>query len=137
MSFLARHRCSICGLHYETAQLAATCEARGVHPGFPIGLMLRLPEHPDLACAIAGNEIEGHWNRPAVWICRDNGYGDSLGKDSCRGNAEPPIEALRPEHAADPTRPPFPRLVAWLREQGIPVRWWDGECVREEGPEYA
>lgn len=112
--------CEICGGKYFEAAHAEECEARGVPANLlPVGL-LEMGEPGDfyddkLAFSIAGSRIEGHSVGYCLWACRDNGNGDSLGKDVCGNGGCMFAAEFSPRWL---NRPPMIRLIKWMRENG-------------------
>lgn len=132
------YECEICGSEYDRRNDAETCEARGVFDpdkvGHPVGMIFgnhepeSLYRHITFAVAAyvrreAGHRM-AHYGEFYQWACRDNQYGDSVGKETCG----PHEHRLNQYNAKiDRTAPHFKRMVAWLKSQGIAPTIWDGE----------
>lgn len=128
---ITRYQCEICGGTYSTAKEARGCEAQGIDPSYPVGLLSQEDKDgfygPKLAFALAELHPHGHYATASLWACRDNGAGDSLGEYTCgSGNS------YRPEEFREwwLKTPPMKRLIAWLRSQNItPMVWVKGKAV--------
>lgn len=120
-----RYRCDICRRVYETQSDATRCEASGKPQEIPVGALLGDPwdesshHSHNLAFAVAG-ALKGnpHDCRQILWACRDNGSGDSLGKETCGGETIR-LENLPHLSEHDLEHPTFVRLIAWLRARKI------------------
>lgn len=126
------YECEICRMRYRSAESAAECEARGRATPVPVGLLHIEPADgfygEKLAFAVAECHLDGHGRYASLWACRDNGAGDSLGKDQCgNGNSYHP-EEFHPEYLE---RPPVKRLLAWMDAEGIePLVFVGGEIKK-------
>jgi len=115
--------CEICGTAWQTRAAALKCEAKGRPIALPQGTIIGDSAsnfYERCVFAVARNVIRGHFNNPVIWVTRDNGGGDDL--DSvCETefNYSPTVY--------DPEMPAFRRMVAFLKEQCIVPRVWDGE----------
>lgn len=120
------YECELCRRRYTEKKHAEECE-RAKPPEYPIGCIYG--DHKDsmyknITFAVAKNRFTGHLNVGSSWACRDNGYGDSLGENTCGGNSL----MLDKYHAnLDFNHPTFKRMVNWLKSQNIPITVWDGE----------
>lgn len=124
-----RYRCEICGSTYNDKVDAFECESRGEAVMYPIGLIhgnhSKDSMYSDITFAIAELSACGHANDSSKWACRDNGAGDSLGKQMCgNGNS---VHLNKYDAKLNPDHPTFKRMVNWLKENKIPITVWDGE----------
>lgn len=127
MKTIITYQCEICKRTTSSEEGALSCEAQGTPDLFPVGLVFGHKFYPGYTFAVSENNPQGHRNEPACWACRPNGT-DTLGEHRCGSGGTTELGVI---HAADPSLPTFQRLAAWLREQGLPVRYWDGERIVE------
>jgi hypothetical protein len=125
------YECEICHQTYKNKGDAEACESRGVPTPLPVGLIFGNPQDrdhhsKDLTFCIASNEVDGHWYHPPLWACRDNGAGDSLGKELCGGQSS---VNLYEGNAVCESHPTFKRMVEFLRSWGIKAYKWDGKKI--------
>ena len=131
MKTIVSYECEICNLRYDNEQEAIKCEARPRPSRLPIGLVFnnasdRNEFYFNMTFALAECEIDRHYRKATLWACRNNGAGDSLGKELCgNGNEFHLNETDRP----DPNHPTFKRLVDWLQTTNIPITVWDGTKI--------
>lgn len=135
VEIVIKYKCIICGYKYDKMESAIECFERGPGEEYPIGCIYGSHKsdrlYQNITFAVAVNNIksggylyDGHTNLGASWACRDNGYGDSLGKEMCSGNSL----HLSEYHAdIDHTQQHFKRMVNWLRKNQIEITVWDGE----------
>jgi hypothetical protein len=135
MRTIIEYQCEICKDRYNSAERALACEAQGRfdpskyivgcmfeyhHSGF-VGIFA-IP--PDGAKPFTRNE---HLGTIAMWACRNNMYGDSLGAEECGGND---LLYSYDEYLENWTLknritkkylgcPEFERMVSFLRSQNI------------------
>lgn len=122
-----RYECQICGRSWTDPEEAKRCEARGRGPEYPVGCIHGDHEsslYRDVTFAVAASSADGHTSLGAFWVCRDNGFGDTLGPAVC---GRCPIRLNRCFGRVNPESPTFKRMVAWLQSQDIPVTVWNGE----------
>ena len=133
MKKIIRWKCEICGTTYEKKARALECEEKGPPEFYPIGCMYGNHGtdtfYTDITFAVASNVRDGgddlgHFNVGGSWACRDNGAGDTLGKERC-GTTFLKLSTWNAK--LDPEHPTFKRMVAFLQSQDIPVTVWDGE----------
>ena len=116
-----QYRCEICCTAWKTETAALECEAKGRPVALPQGTIIGDPaDFDDCVFAVVRNVINGHCNNPVIWVTRDNGGGDDLDSVCDTGFDYLPT-------VYDPEMPAFQRMVAFLREQGIVPRVWDGK----------
>ena len=132
MKITTRYECEICGLMFDNAPQALTCEARGRGDAspYPRGLIFN-------SAASRGNfykritfvVCEAHGDRHRVaaslWAFRDNGAGDSLGLTDTCGDSNS-FELFKGD-VPSPEHPTFARAVAFLKRHKIPAYIWDGK----------
>lgn len=129
MRVVTRYYCEVCDSSYDTPERALECEARGLAFDYPIGMIYGNHEqgafYKNITFATAqGLRADGHSDLRSSWACRDNEYGDSLGKSTCAGsifNVGQYSGKLNFEH------PTFKRMVAYLKSQNIPITIWNGK----------
>lgn len=126
------YQCEICGLRFYNEKEAYECENRGVAEELPKGLIMpyNLHEKDKVYLAIAGNKPQGHHRNYVYWACRDNGVGDSLGKEKCGGEFLT-LESVQRKDKVNINSETFLRLFKWLKSQGIKpsVVNMDGDIV--------
>lgn len=114
----AQYECEICNSLFSTPKAAKDCESRGLASLPPVGTIFG--DHRDgafyshITFAVAKAQNLGHELDISAWACRDNGAGDSLGKETCGGG---PINRI--ESFVDRNHPTCRRMVEWLVRQGI------------------
>lgn len=130
MKKIIYYECEICGARERIEEAIKVCEARGLPYIPPIGLIFGNAseiDHRDkkpigITFAIAKIYREGHGVDAALWACRDNGAGDSLGKELCgSGNGLSLYGVPNPRH------PTFKRMVKYLTKAKVPITIWDGK----------
>lgn len=136
------YRCEICNNRHATEQAAWDCENQGKPDVGPhlVGLIFgdNRPDafYEDCVFALppkyATDEmiVSGHYLDSSFWACRDNGAGDSLGREFCGGN----FLVFEPDQMShiDIEMPAFNRMVNYLRSKEIipKLMMLDGE-IRE------
>jgi len=127
----AVYQCEVCDSKYSTAEDALTCEAQGMRgEEYPIGMILgdKGGFYDGITFAIAEyHKRSGHDLYYTMWACRTTN-GDSLGKNkcgSCNGNRTIDLIGNYCNHDLDSDH--FKRMVAWLKEKGIPITVWNGK----------
>jgi len=114
-----RYYCEVCNEHYDCAEAAERCEARPLRTLPPIGCVFGNPKpgefYADMTFAVAAHSQHGHSQRLSLWACRDQGSGDSLGKEVC-GNNNAFCGYL--DDGVDSRHPTYTRLLAWLKANG-------------------
>lgn len=134
------YACDICRREYGTHEGAAGCELRGIAPVGEArrGVLLGTPEvagafYENLTFAIAedhGDLSDPHYSSVSLWAARNNGAGDSLGSEKCGSGGGAGLQGGRPSISREGlTHPTAVRLIAWLREEGIPPRVWNGSAI--------
>lgn len=123
-----RYVCEICGASYNQEDYAKNCEKRGMGVEYPIGTIFGNHSldafYTGITFAVAKNDTNSHLNYLGLWACRDNGAGDSLGKELCSGGGS--LLGLG-EGKVNQNHPTFIRMVKYLKSQNIPIHIWDGE----------
>lgn len=130
---VVRYECEICGLQYSKMNDAIDCEERGYGREYPIGCIYgdhtKGAFYKNITFAVAENRIgkgiRAHLNDGCSWACRDNGSGDSLGNQRC-GSSHLDLTYYN-DKKLDQNAPHFKRMVAWLKNQNIPVTIWNGK----------
>lgn len=124
------YECDICGARERIEDAIKACEARGLPFIPPVGLIFGNASELDgrdkkpigITFAIAKIYQQGHGVDAAMWACRNNGAGDSLGKELCgSGNG------LNLYGVPDLHHPTFKRMVTFLTKENIPITIWDGK----------
>jgi len=129
MRKIVEYMCEICHRKYKEEKHALECENRLVPVEYPIGLIhgdnRKGAFYEKIVFAVGKNNINQHWNSLSLWACRDTGMGDSLGEHMCGSNH---VNDKLTEHDAhvDQDSPMFKRMIAYLKEQGIPITIWNG-----------
>lgn len=127
-----RYQCEICERYYASEVGAFECEQQGRQDLLPVGLIFGRPQskkdHLDrnLTFCVADSWNDKHLRACAMWACRDNGAGDTLGRDLCGPG---PYGQLPGKYQVpDRSHPTFVRMVAWLKKNKPEVRItvWDG-----------
>jgi hypothetical protein len=125
---IIQYDCDICKYRFNTWDSAVECEDRGHGEEYPIGCIYgdHTPGdmYANITFAVAKNEVTGHSNWGSSWACRDTGYGDSLGEETC---GSPTLTLCYHHSYLNPLTPHFKRMVKWLRSQLIDITMWDGE----------
>ncbi len=122
--------CEICQRRYDSADDALECEARGVDPPYPVGMLHGHNRDGEfyarMVFAVAESRPYGHRNAVGAWACRDGKAGpfDTLGEDQC---GLPGGEFDDRPSDLDTSQPCFGRMVTYLKGRGIPVTVWDGK----------
>ncbi len=120
------YSCEICEHDFNDESGARDCESKGPPKMYSVGLIFGMPQddschhNHNLTFAVMGNVPHGHYSGLTLWACRDNGSGDTLGKDRCGGGHSEPYGI------PDPTHPTFKRMVDALQKAGFPVSVWNG-----------
>lgn len=112
------YQCEICEDESRDEKAILACEAKGRPTPFPKGLIIAHHDNKKdgdykLTFAVARYTDYGHWFDYSGWAMRDNGAGDSVGKELCG-----PLNAYG---NPDPNAPTFKRMVAYLKKEGIPI----------------
>lgn len=122
-----QYQCEVCQAKHDTKQGALECEAQTTAE-YQIGTLYgdnrKGAHYEGITLCVAENDVRRHQNIGGSWACRDRGNGDSLGSEMC-GSSE--LRLGKHDAHLDQTQPNFKRMVAWLKEQKIPVYIWDGE----------
>lgn len=127
-----QYQCEICNDKYENIRSAITCENQGVGPTYPIGMVFgnhrKNSMYKRITFSIAKVLYSGHHNDSALWACRDmkNFFekNDSLGNDMCGGGF---VNLNKSDSNLNFKSPHFKRMVAYLKENKIPITIWNGE----------
>jgi hypothetical protein len=121
----ARFMCEVCRAIYIDEFDALNCETQDNPVLLPKGTMFgdhrKSSEYKDITFAIAKPLQIGHSDRSLLWACRDNQYGDSLGKNFSEQHSGLSRYRLNPNH------PTFKRMVDYLKRKKIRPLVWDGE----------
>lgn len=127
MKTLTTYECEICGETYDEMKRAIQCEKEGIQEPFPVGLVFGNAKgfYKDITFCVAKSKRVRHYLVNALWACRDNGAGDSLGKDVCGdGHSTPNLEL------PDRAHPTFRRMIAYLKKRKIkPLMYQRGKMV--------
>lgn len=124
--------CEVCNSRHSTKRDAERCEKRKPGVQWPRGTIFGMPQstrshhETNLLFVVDETVVKGHYTDTAAWAFRDNGAGDSTGKERC--GAEPSLGGY--QGGPDPTHPTFKRAVAYLKAEGIDAKVWDGKVVR-------
>ncbi len=130
MKTKVEYQCDICKREYTDVKEAVACEARGTPKLPPVGLIFGNAseiDHRDkkpinITFAIAKVYLEGHAVDASLWACRNNGAGDSLGKELCGSSNGLYIQGIpNSRHST------FKRMVRYLKKEKIPITVWDGK----------
>lgn len=132
MRIETKYICEICGTSWTDEDAALRCEARGLESADerPVGMIYgnhtTTGFYNEITFAVASQHrntfFDKHRMEITAWACRDNQYGDSLGKSHCEGN-----QSLNEDDTwIDINAPHFKRMVAWLESQNISITVWDG-----------
>lgn len=130
------YKCEICGSIYETEEACKKCEDRGVPDISSIPLYV-ITQQDNLTFADAKIELysnPGHLYSVLLWACRGNGAGDSLGSELCGagGLYDKNKGHLSNYHkVTNLETPEFKRMVQYLVDNDLPVRYWDGKEIIE------
>jgi len=120
--------CEICRKRYDRPEDAFACEST-ITPVYPVGMIFgdhrKGSMYYNITFAIGKIHICSHSNYSGLWACRDNGAGDTLGKELCGNNDV----RMKPNDAPNPSHPTFKRMVKKLKSQGIKITVWDGKNV--------
>lgn len=123
-----QYQCEICGAKYNLERNALHCEAQ-VIPNYTIGLIFgdasdATNHHShNLTFCVAEYSTDKHQNDSALWACRDNGAGDSLGTELCGGMG---LHLVKHDAVKDFWQPTFQRMVAYLSTIDVTPLVWDG-----------
>ena len=131
MKKIIEYECEICRYRSTDKKSVEKCEARGLGKQYPIGCIYG--DHSEgafyenITLAVAQNKIKkgcmGHSNTGNSWACRDNGYGDSLGRERCGSGT---LYLNKHDGRLDFNHPTFKRMVDYLKSKNIPITVWDG-----------
>lgn len=119
VNIITWYECEVCRQQYITQEDAERCESRGREKPLPRGLLYGAPANPksfyaDIAFAIANSTDDGgHFINSAMWACRNNNAGDSLGKDLC-GPGPERLEYVKAPTKKDLKHSATIRLVRWM-----------------------
>ncbi len=130
MKKIVTYMCEICHGESRVEKEIVDCEARGRAKAPPIGLIFGNASETDhrdkksigITFCIAKVYVEGHGVDASLWACRDNGAGDSLGKELCGSGGGVNIYGI-----PDMRHPTFKRMVKYLTKENIPITIWDGK----------
>jgi len=123
--------CEICRREYSSKEGADDCESHGLAPSYPIGLIFGNNNgsalYSKMVFCVESIDVDGHCGYISAWACRDNGYGDSLGDETCGGF---PCRGLGEYYGnVDTAMPAFHRMVDFLKQRGITPTLWNGKEV--------
>jgi len=129
------YECEICGKISVNKDSIQRCENKGRFniESAPKYVMIQQDFYKNITfCVITYEKFNNHFGEPILWACRDNGYGDSLGKEKCYRqhlikNSEyfseyDAVKDFKSDH--------FKRMVKYLRENNLPVQYWDGKEIK-------
>lgn len=124
-----KYECSICERRFDTLEEAESCKAQGDWPQYPIGMLYGDHEegafYKEITFVMASNQQLGHGNNGSSWAFRDNGAGDSIGKNRCGLGGD--IRLGKRHGKLNPEHPTFKRAVGYVRSLGLEPTVWDGE----------
>lgn len=127
----AEYQCEICGDRSKEKSKALECEAKGLDFAYPVGMIFgnhtKEAMYNGITFAIAKIAYCGHLNDSALWACRDNGAGDSVGKEMCGNGGF--LHFNEYQAHLDFNDPTFKRMVKFLNKSKIPITIWDGKKV--------
>jgi hypothetical protein len=136
--------CEICGRMSKNKEEILDCEARGVIDTEELIKEYQYIIHQDvdskLTFAIKNIDPSYHQFEVDLWACRDNGAGDTLDNEIC-GNCSSYKSMINPEKysgsyfgewnaTTDLESSHFKRMVQYLIDNNIPVRYWDGVEIK-------
>lgn len=121
-------QCEICKSQFDSFEDAFECEKKPAPREYPKGLIFadnrKGAFYEEIIFCVAKNSVEGHVNNISLWACRNNKFGDSLGKDMCGSNNSATLN----ENSVHINRnmSEFGRMVKFLKDNGIPITMWNG-----------
>lgn len=129
MKMIILYKCEICGYMSRNKKEVEKCELRGYGKEYPIGCIYGNHSensfYKDITFAVAKNRTKkSHFNFGYSWACRDNGAGDSIGKNMCGGGG---LYLSKSNGKLNFNHPTFKRMVMFLKYKNIPITIWDGE----------
>jgi len=85
----------------------------------------------DITFSVSKIERDRNYINVSKWACRDNYNGDSLGSQYCGGGGDSYRDTVFDEYdkVTDLKAPHFLRMVQYLHEFKLPIRYWDGEKI--------
>jgi hypothetical protein len=115
--------CDVCRNKHDTQEAAAACEAKGLPPIIPPGLVYGDSEgfYNEIVFVVGRGEPKiwgGHYGSYGVWCFRDTHIGDSIGKIQC-GQDYHEIRTSIEKGRLDKEMPAYSRAIAYLEEKGI------------------
>jgi hypothetical protein len=129
------YTCDICGSRYDERGQADACEAQGILPVLPIGMIVKMTNESYNKIIFALAAAEGgpgrHYYDPSMWAVRDTGMGHNLpGDGTCGGGGsfKPPYMKAVEEKESWLLRV----LVKALHEHGLTPTFWDGKVISFE-----
>jgi len=135
---ILKFACGICHVQYDDIDRAQECEAEGLRPLSPVGMIFGRPQgrghmYHDITFCVAKSWHDKHLNCSSLWACRDRMFnktkevGDTLGSEMC--GPGPYGQQPSADEVPDPRHPTFKRMIKWLNENrpNIPITVWDGE----------
>ncbi len=129
---LVSYQCGICGREYNKMKDATECESKGIPKFPPVGLVFGNAKgfYKDITFCIAKVTREGHFVDTSLWACRDNGAGDSLGKNLCGGGSASYGEDWQKLESPSRSHPTFRRMIRYLKKNKIkPLMLQRGKAV--------
>jgi hypothetical protein len=140
VKIITKYACEICGEEYESSESAMACEEKGkADPeSMPTWVIFQQDvDNPKAVynritfCIVAWRKFNKHFLTDIMYACRDTGVGDSVGEETCGGSHLVRQGKYFTPHMAvkNFTASHFQRMVKYLRYNGKPVRYWDGEKI--------
>lgn len=116
VEMVTKFKCEVCGEKYDRESEAAECEAKGLRPLHPIGLVFRLSGYEKIIFAVIKQQYKAyhHHHAYSTWACRDTPVGDNAGGEDFCG-----VDGWNTPLPPDKRTPAYKRMVAALKKAGI------------------